>query len=124
MKQLDLIRDVLDKQVVDADETKMGRVDGVVLQLRDGEPPRVQALEMGFVTLALRVGRRTERAVEALRRRFSVRRTARYRVPWEKVIDVNVDHVQVDVDDEQTPAFDWERWLRFHIVRKVPGEKE
>src|SRR5438552_3553881 len=100
MEQLDLVRDVLDKQVVDADETRMGRVDGVVLQLRDGEPPRVQALEMGFVTLGRRVGPRTERAVEALRRRWSVRRTARFRVPWEKVIDVNVHHVQIDVDDE------------------------
>ena len=124
MKQLDLIRDVLDKQIVDADETKMGRVDGVVLRLREGEPPRVQALEMGFVTLARRVGPRTARAVEALRRRFSVRRTARYRVAWEKVLDVTTHHVKVDVDDQQAPPFDWERWLSSHVVQKVPGEKE
>jgi len=101
----------------------MGRVDGLLLELREGEPPRVKALEMGLVTLAARVGPRSERVVTALRRRFSVRRTARFQVPWERVLDVDRDHVQVDVDQEETPAFDWERWLRFHFARKVPGEK-
>ena len=30
-QQLDLIRDLLDKQLVDSDDTKMGRIDGIVL---------------------------------------------------------------------------------------------
>ena len=124
MKQLDLLRDVLDKQVVDRDETKMGRVDGIVLELRDGEPPRVAALEMGFVTLARRLHPRAEAWLEALRKRFSVRRTARFRPAWEKVLDVTTEHVQLDVDLEKTPVIDWERWLRVHVVAKVPGEKE
>ena len=124
MKQLDLLRDVLDKQVVDRDETKMGRVDGIVLELRDGEPPRVAALEMGFATLARRLHPRAEAWLEALRKRFSVRRTARFRPAWEKVLDVTTEHVQLDVDLEKTPVIDWERWLRVHVVAKVPGEKE
>ena len=124
MKQLDLIRDVLDKQVVDRAETKMGRVDGVVLELREGGPPRVAALEMGFATLARRIHPRVESWLEALRNRWSVRRTARFRPAWEKVLDVTTHHVQLDVDLEETPAIDWERWLRVHVVAKVPGEKE
>jgi sporulation protein YlmC with PRC-barrel domain len=124
MKHLELVRDVLDKQVVDREGTPMGRVDGVLLELRDGEPPRVAALEMGFLTLARRLHPRVEGWLEALRKRWSVRRTARWRVEWEKVIDVTAHHLQLDVDDEETPAFDWERWLRFHVVAKVPGEKE
>jgi hypothetical protein len=123
VKHLDLLRDVLDKQVVDREETKMGRVDGIVLELRDGEPPRVAALEMGFATLARRLHPRAEAWLEALRKRWSVRRTARFRPPWEKVLDVNQHHVRLDVDEEETPAFDWERWLRFHVVSRVPGEK-
>ena len=123
MKRLDLVRDVLDKQVVDVEKTRMGRVDGLLLELRPGQPPRVKALEMGSVTLAGRVGPRTTRLVEALRR-FSVRRTARFQVPWEKVLDVDREHLRVDLDQKETPAFDWERWLRRHFVRKVPGEKE
>jgi hypothetical protein len=122
MKEMDLARDVLDKQVVDRDETKMGRVDGLVLELRGDGPPRVDAIEMGFVVLARRLHPRVESWVERLRRRFSVRKTARYRVPWSKVTDVTTHHVQVAVKLEETPAFDWERWLRNHIVAKVPGE--
>lgn len=122
MKRLDLARDVLDKQVTDRDETKMGRVDGLVLELREGQPPRIEAIEMGFVVLARRLHPRLEKWLERLRRRFSVRRTARYRVPWSKVKDVDSFCVQLDVVAQDTPAFDWERWLRDHIVARVPGE--
>lgn len=123
MKRPDLARDVLDKQVVDRERTKMGRVDGIVLEVRDGESPRVEALEMGFVVLARRIHPRLERWLERLRRRFSVRRTARYRVPWSRVMEVTPHHVQLDVEARSTPAFDWERWLRNHVVAKVPGEE-
>lgn len=124
MKKLDLARDVLDKQVEDRDETKMGRVDGLVLELRDGQPPRIDTLEMGFVVLARRLHPRIESWVERLRRRFPVRKTARYRVPWPAVKDVTPFCVQLDVKALDTPAFDWERWLRDHVVAHVPGEKE
>jgi len=122
MKQLDLARDVLDKQVVDQDETKMGRVDGLVLEVRADQPPRVDSIEMGFVVLARRIHPRVESWVERLRR-FSVRKTARYhRVPWSQVKDVDSFCVQLDVLARETPAFDWERWLRDHVVAHVPGE--
>ena len=120
MKRLDLARDVLDKQLVDREETKMGRVDGLVLELRDGQPPRVDSLDMGFVVLARRVHPRVEGWLERLRRRFSVRKTARYRVPWSKVVEINPHQIQVDVAALETPTFDWERWLRDHIVAKLP----
>ncbi|MEA2604362.1 MAG: hypothetical protein QOF89_5354 [Acidobacteriota bacterium] len=124
MKRMDLARDVLDKQVVDRDGTKMGRVDGLVLELRGDQPPRVDSIEMGFVVLARRLHPRVEGWVERLRRRFSVRKTARYRVPWSAVKDVDAYCVQLDVKALDTPAFDWERWLRDHVVAHVPGEKE
>ena len=38
---MDLARDILDKQVVDRHETKMGKVDGLVAELREGAPPRI-----------------------------------------------------------------------------------
>jgi hypothetical protein len=123
MKRLDLTRDVLDKQLVDRDETKMGRVDSVVLELRGDQPPRIVAIEMGFVVLARRVGPRVERWVEKLRR-FSVRKTARQRIAWEKVKEVKPYQIELDVKASETPAFDWERWLRDHFVAKVEGREE
>jgi hypothetical protein len=121
MKQLDLARDVLDQLVVDREETKMGRVDGIVLELRGNQPPRVDALEMGFVVLASRLHPRVESWVERLRRRFSVRKVARYRVPWSKVKDIKPYQIQIDVAALETPTFDWEKWLRDHVVAKLPG---
>jgi hypothetical protein len=123
MKRLDLAREVLDKQVVDRDEAKMGRVDGIILELRGDQPPRVRTLEMGFVVLARRVHPRLEAWVERLRR-FSVRKTARQRVDWSKVMEVKPYHLQLDVKAIETPAFDWEVWLRDHVVAKLPGAKK
>jgi hypothetical protein len=124
MRQIDLIGEVLDKQLVDRDGKQMGRVDGLVLEWRGSEPPRVRAIDSGFVVLARRLHPRLDRWLRALRRRFPVRRAARYRVGWENVLDVTRHHVQLDVEAEQTHAFDWERWLRRRVVAKVPGEKE
>ena len=121
MKKLDLTRDVLDKQVVDRDGTKMGRVDGLVLELRGDQPPRVDVIEMGFVVLARRMGPRVERWLEKLRR-FSIRKTARQRVAWEKVIEVEPHHVQLDLEAGDTPAFEWEHWLRDHFVAKTEAK--
>jgi hypothetical protein len=123
MKRLDLARGVLDMQVVDWDEIKMGRVDGIVLELRGDQPPRVRELEMGFVVLARRIHPRVESWLAGLRR-FSVRKTARQRVPWAKVMEVKADCIQLDVKADETPAFDWERWLRDHIVAKLFGARK
>jgi len=63
---MDLVRDVLDKRVVDRNGREMGRVDRIVLELRDGQPPRVAAFEIGPSALATRVHPRLGRWVEAL----------------------------------------------------------
>jgi sporulation protein YlmC with PRC-barrel domain len=117
---LELARDVLDKQVVDREETKMGRVDGLVLELREGRPPRVDHIEMGAVVLARRLSPRLERWVDGWRRRFGVRKTARYRVPWSAVQEITSYHLKLDVAALDTPAFAWELWLRDHVIAHIP----
>jgi sporulation protein YlmC with PRC-barrel domain len=42
-----LASDVLDKEILDADGLKAGKVDDIVLELRDGEPPLVRAIVTG-----------------------------------------------------------------------------
>jgi hypothetical protein len=120
-KQIDLIRDVLDMQLVDREETKMGRVDGLVLTIEGDGQPCIDHLELGFVVLARRIHPRLERWLQALRKRWSPRRAARQIVPWSSVIAVTPRHVQLDLNALDTPAFDWERWLRKHVVSKIPG---
>jgi len=118
-QELDLGRDVLDKQIADSDGTKMGRVDGIVLTIDDG-PPRIDHFELGFSVLARRVHPRLERWLQALRR-WSPRKTARQMVPWTAVKEITTREVCLDLKAIDTPAFDWERWLRKHIVSKIPG---
>ena len=73
-EQIDIIRDILDKQLVDREDTEMGRVDGIVLSIDDGAP-RIDHFELGFVVLARRLHPRLERWLQALRSRWTVRRT-------------------------------------------------
>ncbi|PYQ63597.1 MAG: hypothetical protein DMF53_09750 [Acidobacteria bacterium] len=127
---LELARDVLDTQVVDREETKMGRVDGLVLELREGQPPRIDHIEMGAVVLASRLSPRLEKWVDGWRRRFGVRKVARYKASWSDVLELNSYHLKLDAAALDTPTFDWERWLRDHVIKHIPrplkgnGEEE
>lgn len=119
-----VIRDLLDLQIDDRDEVELGRVDGLVAELRDGAPPRIVAMELGFVPVARRISRRLEHFAEAMHKRFGVRRSARYHIPWSAVVEVNVHHVKVDLAAEETVAFDWERWLRRNVIGRLPGASQ
>ena len=119
-ERIDLVRDVLDKQLIDREETRMGRVDGIVLAVDGDAQPRIDHLELGFAVLARRLHPRLERWLQSLRERWSVRRSARQIIPWDKVSDLTTHHLQVDVNALETPAFDWERAAR-KVVRKIPG---
>lgn len=120
-ERIELIRDLLDKQIVDSDGTKMGRADGLVLEVDGDKQPRIAEIELGFSVLARRIGPRTQRWFEAIRKRWSVRKSSRQIVPWSKVGDVTTYEIKLDLNAMDTPAFDWERWFRDHIVVKIPG---
>jgi hypothetical protein len=112
---MDLVRDVLDSQVVDRHGRAMGRADGIVVELRDGGPPRVVAIEVGLATLVRRIHPRLVPWAEALARSLGVSDGAPLRVPFGDVLDFAVD-VKIDVDAPQTAAWAWERWLRKHLL--------
>jgi sporulation protein YlmC with PRC-barrel domain len=118
---MELIRDILDKQVVDREQTKIGKVDGIVLELRDGQAPRVAAIEIGAVALARRLGRRTGRLASALGWAMGGEEHREpCRIEWHKVRDIGVD-LQMDVLGRQTKIFDWQNWLRDHVIGRIPG---
>jgi hypothetical protein len=114
-----LVCDVLDKQLVDRTKRKIGRVDGIVIEVRDDEAPRIVAIETGFAVAAARVSTRWERFAIAVGKRLGVRKTPRYRIAWEKVLDIGLD-IDVDVDGAESPAMAWERWIRKNILARLP----
>lgn len=112
-----LVADVLDKQLVDAKGNKLGKADGLVIVVREGKPPRVAYVECGAAVVARRLGRWCERVALALNRRLGVREQPRYRIPWSKVKEVDIN---IDVDIDEHPLLAWEDWLREHVVGRIP----
>jgi sporulation protein YlmC with PRC-barrel domain len=101
-----LVRDLLDKQLLDPDQHKIGKVDGVVIEYRAGQQPRISALETGSGIVLDRLGWGTQ--------------SRRFRVDFEKVCDVGVA-VTVGLSREEMPVTQWQGWLRRHILRWLPG---
>lgn len=120
---MNLTRDILDQQVVDSRGQRLGKVDGVILELRQGEPPRIAAIEIGPVTLARRMHPRFAAWLERWLRAHGPRSDGTLRVPWSKVKAIGVD-LRVDLVAEGTAARAWEEWLRDRIVRRIPGDVE
>jgi hypothetical protein len=119
---MDLVRDVLDSQLIDENMRPMGMVDGLTIELRDNAPPRIVFIECGFPVLARRISPRFEPIVRWLGRRFGLRRGRVMRIAWSKVKFVNID-TKVMIDAERTPALRWEQALCEHIIRHIPGSQ-
>jgi hypothetical protein len=119
---MDLVRDVLDKQMVDRKQDPMGRADGIVLLVEDGRRPRVLYIEAGATVLARRLNARLGRWVCRIARRWGLRRGRPTRLDWSKVQSTGIE-LKIDVDADPLPALAWEHWLREHIVGRLPGGK-
>jgi len=114
-----LVRDILDNQLLDAKGENAGKVDGIVLELRDGEPPRVRYVEVGPITLARRLNRRLGRWVARRDKRFGEGRGAPIRIPLTR-ISLDSPSLGLDVAAESTPIMALELWLRRTIVCRIP----
>ena len=115
-----LVRDVLDQELVDRNHDPMGMADGIAIELRDDAPPRVVAIECGFPVLARRIHPTLEPLVRWLGRRWGVRRGRIYRINFSRVKQHEVE-IELDLLADKSPATAWERWLRRHVTRYVPG---
>lgn len=118
---MDLLLDVLDQQLIDKEDRKAGKIDGIAIELRDGKPPRVAYLEMGTDALARRISPRLERWLQ--RWREGRGRTVKpFHVPWSKVKKVHLT-VDVEVDAEKEGVYHVERWLSEHVIGPIPGSR-
>jgi sugar phosphate isomerase/epimerase len=114
-----IVRDLLDGKLRDTFRREIGRVDGIVLEVEPGAPPRVAWLEAGGPVAWRRVYRSVARLDEALRRRWGARQAEPARFPW-SVVASTEDGLRVTVDADRTPAMAWELWLREHVVHRIP----
>ena len=122
MQKIRLIRDLLDNQLLDVTEQNAGKVDGIVLELRDGRPPRVAYAEVGPVTAARRLSERFGRWIARIDRRWGPERGRPFRIPISRISGFGID-LRLDFRAEETPIFAAERWLRKHVVARIPGSR-
>jgi sporulation protein YlmC with PRC-barrel domain len=121
MKKIALIRDVLDKLLVDRDGDPLGRVDGIVLLVTPNNPrPRVAQIENGLPTLAQRLPRPVARSLHWVIRKLGRRWARRVRMPWSRVEAIGKE-VKIDVSAEHSPLLAGERWLCHHVIERIPG---
>ena len=118
--KLNLISEVLDEQLRDSKGRQAGRIDGIVLELRDGRPPRVAYVEVGPTTLLSRFSRRLAQWYSRHDRKFGEGRGVAFRVPWSR-LSPDGPGFTMDIDGESTPIFALEDWLRRHVVEHIPG---
>jgi len=117
---LALIRDVLDTQLIDRDGEPMGRVDGIIMSWHPDAAPRITHLELGGVTLARRLPRRLRGAADWLARRLSPRNGDPHRIEVARIVRLG-KRIELDLDASRSAAHASERWVRDHIVTRIPG---
>jgi sporulation protein YlmC with PRC-barrel domain len=117
---MQLVRDVLDQQIIDSRQEKSGKVDGIALEIRAGEPPRVAYLDIGTNVLARRLSPRLEQILRRIRRRVRRGESKPFQVPWSTVESVDVS-VTVTVDATEYSSYHVEEWLCDNVICRIPG---
>jgi hypothetical protein len=117
---MDLVRDVLDKKLMDREDCPMGRVDGLVMQFGERSQPRITHIEIGGKTLWTRLHPAFGRLAVKLARSLGPKRRGPVRIPWSRVVTTGKD-IRLDVEAKETGAIDWEIWVARHIIERIPG---
>lgn len=112
-----LIRDVLDAQIVDGNKQRLGKADGILLELRPHGRPRVSAIQVGAPVFARRLKRPLRSIVEWFARKWHAEVMT---IPWPQVRDVAVD-IEVVLEGHEPESRTWEHWLAEHVIAKIPG---
>jgi sporulation protein YlmC with PRC-barrel domain len=117
---MNLVRDVLDKELLDYEEEPMGRVDGLVMHVGKSSQPRITHIEVGGAAPWGRVHPAFARLAKRLALVWGPRRREQVRIPWSRVKTVGRD-IKLDVEAKDTGAIDWEIWIARHIIERIPG---
>jgi sporulation protein YlmC with PRC-barrel domain len=115
-----LIRDVLDKKLVDREQCDMGRVSGLVMSVGERSQPHISHILIGGPTLWMRVHPALARLANRLAQLWGPKQKGPVRIPWTRVKTVGRD-IKLDVEARDTGALDWEIWIARHIIEHIPG---
>ena len=118
--EIAVVRDLLDKQLVDREGELLGRVDGIVMSYSADAPPRITHFELGAQTLARRLPSPVRWVLAWLGHRLSPRGSQPYRIEVSRIIQLG-RMIKIDIDGSRSAARETERWVRDHIIGRIPG---
>ena len=116
---MDVVRDLLDKQVLDRNGRELGRVDSVIVDLHGDGSAIVSAIEIGFIACAQRLHPFLGRCARAIETILGLDNRRPVRIPFALIVDYEND-VKVDVASTDTPVLAVEQKAR-RIVSSIPG---
>jgi hypothetical protein len=116
---VDLVRDLLDKLVVDRHGREIGRVDAIAIELRLDAPPRVVGIDLGSSVLAYRVTPALGRLMRGIEHVLGMAEGRPLRIPFADILDIR-DRIKVDRAAGETGVATQERRLR-RWVAALPG---
>ena len=116
---MDLVRDLLDKLVTDRHGREIGRVDSIVVEVRENAPPRIAGIEIGPAVLAHRVRPLLGRWMRGLEYALGIAEGRPLRIPFSDILDIR-DRIKVDRAAGETAALAVEQRLRGWIGA-IPG---
>jgi hypothetical protein len=115
VKELLLMRDLVDCQLLDSDDERITKVAGVETESREGARPVVRALLVGPEPLARRIGPRVGRVVERI-----TGGEREVRILWEHVTEAGPD-IHLNLPASATGATHAEDWVREKVIGRIPG---
>jgi len=119
--RVQLGRQLLDRQIVDRDGRLVGKVDDVEFGVDDDGVPYVAALLTGQEALGQRIGGRIGQLLVAVAGRFTEDRAVTpLRIPY-RLVDRVDSAVRLRARLDDLPASPVERWLRRHLIDRIPG---
>jgi sporulation protein YlmC with PRC-barrel domain len=115
--------ELLDRQLVDRDGEKAGKVDDLLLEVRDDGPPVVTEILAGPGALARRIGGRLGAWIASVHARLHPGSGDPAMISFGIVSKID-DHVTLIASREDLATFEAEAWARDHVITKIPGSSE
>jgi sporulation protein YlmC with PRC-barrel domain len=119
--EVNLVRDLLDKLVVDRNGRELGRVDGIVLDESDRHRPSLTAILIGPSALGYRLHPFIGRCVAAVEHVFGIDAGRPTRIEAGDILQI-ADAVKVNQTAGETQADALDRKLRGWLAR-IPGKQ-
>jgi sporulation protein YlmC with PRC-barrel domain len=118
---MDVAHDLLDKHIVDRHGHELGRVDGIVLEVRDGEPAKLAEMLIGASALGSRVNPTVGRWVHALEHALGLGHLRPIRIDCTRIEKID-DKITIDLPAGETSADVVDQRIRTWLL-KLPGSR-